>query len=204
AQIDHTNVVRVLDLGERDGMLYLAMALTDGDALSFVERRLQRQKAKLPLPLLLRILADSCAGLHAAHELRDEDGNDLAVIHRDVSPQNILVSMEGVAKVIDFGIAKAKHRIAEETDAGIVKGKRAYMAPEQALGQRIDRRVDVWAIAAIAYRHLKGEAPINAASPREVLATIARGHIDHPLRGTPGVPDAVADVLDRALATEPD
>ncbi len=105
----------------------------------------------IPPGVILRILADTCGGLEAAHELRDKAGKLLGVVHRDVSPQNILVNSKGDAKLIDFGIVKALDRVSAETSSGLLKGKIQYMAPEQAIGKRVDRRSDVWALGAVLY-----------------------------------------------------
>ena len=104
------------------------------------------------------MLADTCAGLHEAHELKDASGRRLEIVHRDVSPHNVLVSTKGVAKLIDFGIAKARSRVGNDTNSGVLKGKIQYMAPEQALGRPVDRRADVWAMGAIIYHMLSGQA----------------------------------------------
>src|SRR6185437_5310470 len=131
----------------------------DGDSLSKLRRACRDHKVVMPIGIMMRILADACSGLHDAHELKGEDGKPLEVVHRDVSPHNILVSTKGVAKVIDFGIAKARDRLAGETNAGVLKGKIQYMAPEQALGRVVDRRADLWAIGVSLYHLITGKPP---------------------------------------------
>ena len=148
SRIEHSNVARILDLGEEHDVLYLVMEYIDGDSLSKLRRACTEGGMLVPPGVVLRMLADACSGLHEAHELKDEDGTLLDIVHRDVSPHNILVTTKGVAKVIDFGIAKARDRLAGDTNAGVLKGKIQYMAPEQALGRKVDRRADVWAIGA--------------------------------------------------------
>src|SRR5581483_1555560 len=111
-----------------EGVLYLVMEWVDGESLSMVRRTAAKRDKTIPLGIALRVMADACAGLHAAHELRDEHGKELGVIHRDVSPQNILIAQNGTVKVIDFGIAKARNRRSANTRTGIVKGKIYYMA----------------------------------------------------------------------------
>ena len=118
AAIEHPNVARTIDGGEKGDLLYIVMEWIDGESLSRLQRAVEKNGAKLPAGLVLRLLADCCAGLHAAHELRDKSGNPLGVVHRDVSPQNVLVSTAGVAKLIDFGVAKARDRASEGTSAG--------------------------------------------------------------------------------------
>jgi serine/threonine-protein kinase len=151
---------------------------------------------------VLRIAVDACSGLHAAHELRDRSGQDLNVVHRDVSPQNILVSEQGVVKVIDFGIAKARDRVSEETSSGSLKGKIHYMAPEQALGKRVDRRADVWAVGAVLYRLLARRPVYDGENQLEILHHLTT---NQPLRPLPDdVPPSVARVVAVALAFDPD
>ncbi len=163
AGIEHPNVAQIFDVGEHGDLLYLVMEWVDGESLS----KLLRAHVRLPPGIAARICADACAGLHAAHELTDKDGRLLNVIHRDVSPQNILISVKGSVKLIDFGIAKPRDRAQRENSN--VKGKILYMAPEQAVGALIDRRADVWAIGAILYHALGGSPAYGADSQ---LATL--------------------------------
>jgi serine/threonine-protein kinase len=154
-RIHHANVVQVLDVGDDPVGLFLVMEYVEGDTLSGLMRRASAGGAPLPPSLGLRILLDALAGLHAAHELKDDAGNVVGLVHRDFSPQNILVGLDGVARLIDFGIAKAATRLGQ-TRTGIVKGKVAYMAPEQTRGQPVDRRCDVWAAGVIAWELFAG------------------------------------------------
>src|ERR1019366_8718221 len=144
ARIEHPHVAQIIDVGEQHDITYLVMEWVDGDSLSRLVRTLKKKDAPLPHHVLLRIVADVCGGLHAAHELKDERGALLGVVHRDVSPQNILVGSRGVAKLIDFGIAKARDRLTGDTNPGLMKGKIHYTAPEQAHGVEVDRRADVF------------------------------------------------------------
>jgi serine/threonine-protein kinase len=198
AGIEHTNVARVLDLGEEHGVLYIAMEFVDGDALSKIQRVLARAGVPLPVGVVLRIVADACAGLHAAHELRSRSGASLGVVHRDVSPQNILVGADGVSKIIDFGVAKARDRVSEETSSGSLKGKIQYMAPEQALGKTVDRRADVWAVGAILYYFFSGRKVYEADSEIATLQLLTSGAPPAPLPTT--VHPAVAEIIRGALA----
>ena len=142
AGINHPNVVGIFELGEVDDVLYLVMEYVTGRSLSTLRNMMLRAGKPIPVGVVMRILADMCAGLHAAHELQ-RDGKPLGVIHRDVSPQNILVSDKGAVKLIDFGVAKANDRLAADTVDGHTKGKLRYMAPEQAMARPLDRRADV-------------------------------------------------------------
>jgi hypothetical protein len=201
ARIEHANVAQVLDLGEEHEVLYLAMELVDGDSLSKLLRVVQRKELTIPIGILLRIMADTCGGLHAAHEVRGKDGDLLNVVHRDVSPQNILVTMNGVAKLIDFGIAKARDRMSEDTNDGVLKGKIHYMAPEQAVGQPVDRRADVFAVGAILYFVLAGTPAFAGENHLATLFRLSAGRPPLPL--PKHVPASVSAAIMRALAHDP-
>jgi serine/threonine-protein kinase len=204
AQIDHENVVRTLEIGEDREILYHAMELVDGESVRKLYRDVRTAGAAFPLGVALRIAADTCAGLHAVHELQDATGSSLEVVHRDVSPQNILLTMRGTVKLIDFGVAKARERRTEETTAGTLKGKIEYMAPEQANGSKVDRRADVYAVGAVLYELLAGEPVRNTEDGRQLLALheLMTGAPYEPLH--PGVPLPIRTIVDRALANDPE
>jgi serine/threonine protein kinase len=184
ARIRHPNVADIDDLGEQAGTLYMVLEWVDGDSLARLHDTALRAREPFPLPILLRLLADTCAGLHAAHELRDETGHLLGVVHRDVSPQNVLVTTGGAVKVIDFGIAKAVDRLSEQTKTGYVKGKVEYVAPEQVMRRRVDRRADVWAIGTILYQYLAGRLPFEAEGELATLRLLTSGRPPRPLPPT--------------------
>ncbi|MBI2391243.1 MAG: serine/threonine protein kinase [Deltaproteobacteria bacterium] len=194
--IDHPNVARILDLGDERGVLFLAMEWIDGDSLTVLHRAAVKRGERVPMAIALRIAADVAAGLQAAHELADRSGALRGVVHRDVSPHNVLLA-KGMAKVIDFGIAKARDRAAAPTATGEIKGKVHYMAPEQALGAEIDRRVDVWAIGAILYELVAGRAPFEGPSQIASL-TLLCGEAAAPPLGA-DVPRPVAELIAHAL-----
>jgi serine/threonine-protein kinase len=202
SRIEHFNVARILDLGEEHDVLYLAMEYVDGDSLSKLRRAWQKKHIPAPTGIILRILADVCSGLHEAHEMRGEDGTLLEIVHRDVSPHNILVSVKGVTKLIDFGIAKARDRLAGETNAGVLKGKIQYMAPEQALGRKVDRRADLWAVGATLYHVLTGKPPFDADNTLGTLHLLTSGRPPLPL--PPSVHPAIANLARKALTTPPE
>src|ERR1700733_9313939 len=202
ARIEHANVAQVLDLGEEHDVLYLAMELVGGDSLSKLLRITQRKDIPIPPGVVLRILADTCGGLHAAHELCGDDGELLNVVHRDISPQNILVTMNGIAKLIDFGIAKARDRVSEDTSEGMLKGKIHYMAPEQALGRPVDRRADVWAVGAILHHLLAGRPAFDGENHLATLHLLTSGRPPMPLPAS--VHPAVSAIVRRALSQDPD
>ena len=200
--IEHPNVAQILDLGEEHDVLYIVMEYVDGDAISKLNRATQKKNVAIPPGILLRVLADAAAGLHAAHELTDKSGNLLNVVHRDVSPQNILISVKGTVKVIDFGIAKARDRAGGDTGSGILKGKIHYMPPEQAAGKKVDRRADIWAMGAMLYHLLSGRAPYEAENSLATLHLLTSGRPPMPLPFS--VPRSIAAIVRRAMAHDPD
>jgi serine/threonine protein kinase len=197
SRIEHANVTQILDVGEQHDVTYLVMEYIDGDALSKLNRAAKKKGGAIPPGVVLRVMADVCGGLHAAHELLGADGQTMGVVHRDVSPQNVLVSTKGVAKLIDFGIAKARDRLAGDTNAETLKGKVQYMAPEQALGRPVDRRADVWAVGAVLYHLLSGKPPFEAENEIQTLFVLSSGRPPPPMRSAH---PAVAAVVRRALS----
>lgn len=200
--IEHVNVAQILDLGEQDGQLYLVMEWVDGDSLQELDRAAEKAGSTLPIPVLIRVVADACAGLQAAHELSDVQGRALNVVHRDVSPQNILISSKGIVKVIDFGVVKARRRATEETSTGTIKGKLQYMAPEQALGHGVDRRADIWSVGATLYRLLARRPVYRGNSPLSTFKRLTSALAPEPLPSH--VPGALASIVHKALAFEPE
>ena len=200
SRIEHANVTQILDVGEQHGITYLVMEYVDGDALSKINRAAKKRDTKIPLGIVLRILADVCGGLHAAHELTDDAGVPLGVVHRDVSPQNILVTTRGVAKLIDFGIAKARNRLAGDTNVDQLKGKVQYMPPEQALGKPVDRRADIWAVGAVLYHLIAGKPPYEGENEIQTIFQLTSGRRPMPL--SPSVPYPVRDVVKRSLSND--
>jgi eukaryotic-like serine/threonine-protein kinase len=202
--IHHPNVVDTLELGEQDGVLFMVLEWVDGEPLSF----LMQEAVKIggiPLPLGVNLIAQACKGLHAAHELCDETGALLGVVHRDISPHNILVTFSGIAKVVDFGIAKATQRASSLTEAGEIKGKLAYMAPEQIRGRAVDRRTDVFALGTLLYVITTGRHPWKRDNPG---ATTERLVSDRPVKPPsalrPDYPAALDAVVRKALEKDPD
>ena len=174
--VHHPNVCEIYELGEEQRTLYLAMEWVSGDSLARVLRASGKTEAIDPR-VIARVIADACAGLHAAHELTDEDGRALGVVHRDLSPHNILLTADGTAKVADFGVAKALGQLHEATSAGQLKGKIAYMAPEQVTGAGIDRRSDVFSLGCVLYEATTGPAsvPRRRRSPGDARGAQGRG-----------------------------
>jgi serine/threonine-protein kinase len=198
--IEHPNVAQILDLGEEGDVLFLAMEWVDGDSLSKLFRAAEKSGQRLPVGIVCRVMADTCAGLHAAHELHDRSGELLNVVHCDVSPQNILVSTKGQVKLIDFGIAKPRDRVAGDANTGLLNGKILYMAPEQALGKPVDRRADVWAIGAVLHHMLAGVPPFEGSNQLATLQLLTEDGDPPPLPAH--VPPRVAEVVRRALVKD--
>jgi serine/threonine-protein kinase len=200
-RIRHRNVVSVLDAGDDPHGIFLVMEYVEGDTLAGLRKR--SAGGPPPTPVAARILVDALAGLHAAHELRGEDGQSLGVVHRDFTPHNILVGTDGVARLTDFGIAKAATRLSH-TRTGNVKGKVAYMAPEQATGAQLDRRCDVWAAGVMAWEMFAGR---HLHAKDEDFATMLRVVTERPPRLStidpsihPDVDDVVASALEMTAA----
>lgn len=202
SRLVHPNVARILDVGEWKGLLYFVMEWVDGDSVRALLKVVSDGGAAFPAAVALRITSDVCAGLHAAHEARHDDGTPLGVVHRDISPQNVLVTQGGVTKIIDFGIAMARGRAASETATGEIKGKARYMAPEQAMGCTVDRRADVWAATAVLYEMLTGRPLTEARTPYEAVKEMMEGYRRKPL--PPTLPPEVAALVNRGLAPDLD
>jgi serine/threonine protein kinase len=197
SRISHTNVVEVLDLGEAEGgTLFQAMALVEGDSLARLERTARERATTVEPCVVARITSDVLRGLHAAHELRSEEGQLVEFVHRDVSPQNILVGLDGVAKITDFGVAKAAGANATTSRSG-PKGKVAYMAPEQFLGEHVDRRCDVFAVGVVLWELLTA-----LRMPTDPASIAAGTAIPHPCEVVADAHRPLADVAMRALAHE--
>ncbi len=206
SRIRHANVVEVLDLGEAASVVFQAMPLLEGDSLSGLQRRWHNhgRKGGLSQGILLRVLCDALAGLHAAHELADDDGHPLHVIHRDVSPQNILVGLDGVARIADFGVAKALGRLAEETEAGQIKGKFGYLAPELAERKPADRRSDLFSAGVVLWEALTCSRLFKGRDAIETLDRVKNLVVPDPRTLNADVSPAVAVATMRALARNPE
>jgi serine/threonine-protein kinase len=203
ARIRHPNVVGTIDIQQDEQGLFLVMDYVDGPSLQKVLRAVfKKHGGPPPLDVALRIFADALAGLHAAHELRGGDGEPLHLVHRDVSPQNILISVDGIAQITDFGVARAESRL-QTTRAGVVKGKVCYMAPEQIRSEPIDRRTDIYAAGALLWELLTGQRLIRGDNDGAMMEQILRGHLPTPHEVTPTVPEALSAVAMRALAASP-
>jgi serine/threonine-protein kinase len=196
AQLSHPNVVHIYDFGKVDEHYFIAMEYVDGVHAGDLIRRAESER--LPDVLVARIGADACAGLHYAHELRESEGRALQVVHRDVSPPNLLASYDGAVKLVDFGIAKAVSSI-DETRPGVVKGKFAYMSPEQTIGQKLDGRSDVFSLAVVLWELLVGRVMVPRQDPVEGMRMIRDGRVPPIIDERPDLPPPLGAALDRAL-----
>ncbi|WP_437307143.1 serine/threonine-protein kinase [Sorangium sp. So ce388] len=204
SQIRHPNAVEILDLGEQDGVLFLAMEWINGVPLSQVMKVSKRWEG-VPIPIAVRIVVQACAGLHAAHELKDNSGRLVGLVHRDISPQNILVTYDGTTKVVDFGVAKATAFNDSTTRAGQLKGKVSYTAPEAVRGDAIDRRVDVFAMGIVLYVLTTGQHPFRRENEGATLFAISSPDpVVAPRTFQPDYPPLLEAVLMRALEKERD
>jgi serine/threonine protein kinase len=201
SRLHHPNICEVYDLEAADGTYFLAMEFLLGETLMSVFRRTARRASsdlEGHAALAVRLIADACAGLHAAHELRGPDGGVLNVVHRDVSPENVFVTYSGVTKVMDFGLASAAHQT-HCTRTGIIKGKFGYVAPEQLSGLKADRRADVWSLGVVAWELLTGRRLFQRDSDPETLAAVATSSIIAPSTMRPGLPKRIDEPVLRAL-----
>ncbi len=198
ARIHHTNVVSTLDVVTADGELFLVMEYVQGESLAGLLERSAARREPPPPEIIGTIVAGVLHGLHAAHEAKDENGNPLAIVHRDVSPQNIMVGADGVARVFDFGIAKAAVRI-QATQEGQLKGKLCYMAPEQLNGGEVGRRTDIYAASVVLWEALTGERLFDAENEGLIVDKIRLGFVPPPSTLVPGLPTALDDVVLRGL-----
>jgi eukaryotic-like serine/threonine-protein kinase len=202
SQVRHPHVIEIMDLGEVDRILYLVMEWVDGEPLNII-MKYAATRGGIPLAIAVSIAAQACRGLHAAHELRDENGTLVGLVHRDVSPQNVLLTYEGVVKVVDFGVAKATGRASNETEAGQLKGKIAYMSPEQLRGERIDRRTDVFAMGILLYMMTTGTHPFRGDDQAQTIRRISSDElVTAPSSIVPGYPAGLEAVVMQSLAKD--
>lgn len=200
SSIRHPNVCETLELGRDGDTLFMVLEWIAGESLSGL---LQQNGALRPLPdpISVRIVAEGCAGLHAAHEAVGVDGEPLGIVHRDVSPPNILVSTTGHVKVSDFGIAKARYQLHSRTRTGEIKGKFAYIPPEQILGRGVDRRADVYAMGCVLYIATLGLRPFGGGAT--ALGKIVQGRYLKPSEIRSNYPAELEAIVVKALASDP-
>ncbi|NIQ38990.1 MAG: protein kinase [Proteobacteria bacterium] len=201
AQLTHENIVQIFDFGKFEETYYLAMEYVWGKSLKAMQAKIEGQI--VPVNLALYIIGRASMGLDYAHRKKGTGNETLNIIHRDISPQNILVSYEGEVKLVDFGIAKATFQ-SSETKSGVFKGKIPYMSPEQVLGTPIDQRSDLFSLGIVMYELLTGQRVFQGASEFEIIEKVKACEIDRPSQQVPSIPDRVDTILSKTLERDPD
>ncbi|MCE9578250.1 MAG: protein kinase, partial [Deltaproteobacteria bacterium] len=204
ATLHHQHVAQVYEVGVADdGTYFLAMEYVHGETLRSVLGRAKKTGVRVPLDFALTAVCAAASGLHHAHDRRGTDGQPLSIVHRDVSPSNVIAGYDGSVKLIDFGIAKAAAR-STVTQTGYVKGKAGYMSPEQALGYPVDRRTDVFALGIVLYELTTQKRAFRAATEHESVQRMVRGQVTAPSKIVPGFPPELEDIILTALEVDPD
>ncbi|MFL5343553.1 MAG: protein kinase domain-containing protein [Hyalangium sp.] len=202
ANLNHPNVIHIFEVDEIDGAPYMAMEYVRGPTMAAMMRAAYRQK-KVHLGHIAKVLADVCAGLYYVHNAKDQNGVPLQIIHRDISPQNILISVEGVPKLLDFGVAKAVGRLAQ-TEAGMFKGKLRYMAPDHVRGVPVDHRADIYSVGVCLYEAMTGRQRFpSSLNEAAVMATIMDGKVAPPSQVVENFPQELESIIMWALEPEP-
>jgi serine/threonine-protein kinase len=202
ARVSHPNIVQTFEVVHENSRAFMVMEFLDGPSLSRVRRAAAKRNEPVPLAIELKVLIDSLLGLHYAHELRGYDGKALGVVHRDYTPQNVIITYNGDVKIVDFGIAKALDQ-QTQTSAGMFKGKLTYVPPEQLLGQPVDRRADVFAAGVMLYEAVTGQSPWKGLTNAAVSHALASGRIPR-LMDSGDAPPELAAICDQAMAVDPD
>lgn len=199
ARIRHPNVVQVLDVVARDGELFVIMEYVEGEPLSRLARA---ASGPIPLPIVSSIIVQALLGLHAAHDATSDGGVPLEIVHRDVSPQNILVGVDGISHILDFGVAKASSRV-HTTENGQIKGKLSYMAPEQLQNLEVDRRCDIFATGVVLWELICGKRLFARNDPGATVAAVLSGQVPPPRQLRPDVSAELEAVVMKSLAPNP-
>jgi serine/threonine protein kinase len=203
SRIQHPNVISTVDVATTEGEVFLVMEYVAGESLAKLVRSALKKGERLPVDVAASILAGMLHGLHATHEAKNEQLEPMLIVHRDVSPQNVLVGLDGIARIFDFGVAKAAAMRSQATTDGQMKGKLSYMSPEQLNSREVDRRTDVFAAGIVAWESLTGRRLFAGSDPGEVLAKVLTLDIQAPAQVAPSVPQNVSDTVMRALERSP-
>lgn len=202
SKVQHPNIIGLLELGELDGSIFYSMELVPGQNLADVLRHLTVRGERMPLAVVLDIVAPILDALEYAHGFADERGEPLRLVHRDVSPHNILIGFDGAVKLLDFGVTKAEGQL-HKTQPGMVKGKLGYMAPEQIRSDPVDGRTDLFALGVVMFEAALFRHPFYGKTDPEVITSIMRNEPPHPRSIDPSFPEMLSEVLMKALAKEP-
>ncbi|MGQ0505441.1 MAG: serine/threonine protein kinase, partial [Myxococcaceae bacterium] len=203
ARLNHPNIVQIFNLGAQDDSYFLAMEYIHGEDVRRISKTADQKGRALPHALVARIIAEACAGLDYAHKKADAQGRPLNIVHRDVSPQNILVSFDGKVKVVDFGIAKAADQ-ATVTRSGVLKGKYSYMSPEQAAGRKLDRRSDIFALGVVLWELLTKERLFKRANEIQTLTAVGECKVSPPSVLAKSIPPELDAIVLTALSKTPE
>jgi serine/threonine protein kinase len=203
ARLSHPNIIQIHELGFIEGCYYICMEYLAGEDFSTTLRQAGRKRQYTPLPVVMRVLADAARGLHFAHDFTNESGQPLHIVHRDISPSNLYVTYQGQVKVLDFGIAKASSRLVQ-TRTGVVKGKYIYMAPEQARGEEVDRRADIFSLGVSLYESITNVRPFARENDLAVLNALLTGDFMPPTRLRPDIPKGLEAVVLKAMSLSPE
>jgi serine/threonine protein kinase len=202
AQLSHANIVQVIELGKHEESYFIAMEYISGRDVRQLNERFRKIGRPMPIPQACFILSRVCEALDYAHKRRDGHGVPLGIVHRDISPQNVLVSFDGNVKLIDFGIAKAESRFSK-TQAGILKGKFSYMSPEQVKGHAVDHRSDIFAAGVLLWEMLCGQKLFTGDSDIAVLEKVRAAEVPPPRGLNPSIPEGLEEVVLRSVAGDP-
>ncbi len=203
ARLSHANIVSVFDIGSSDNSYFIVMEFVDGTNLKKIMETLRLKRQSFPLKDVIYIAMEACRGLSYAHELRDDEGNPLDLVHRDVSPPNILISRRGEVKVTDFGLAKARTQL-ERTDPGVVKGKFSYLSPEAATGQDVTERADIFALGVCVWEMLGGRRLFLGGTDYETVQAVSNAEVPSLIGDHPEVDAEFERLLAKSLAREPE
>ena len=203
ARLSHPNIIQIHELGFIEGCYYICMEYLAGEDFSTTLRQAGKKRQYTPIPIVMRVLADAARGLHYAHDFTNESGQPLHVVHRDISPSNLYVTYQGQVKVLDFGIAKASSRLVQ-TRTGVVKGKYIYMAPEQARGEEVDRRADIFSLGVSLYESITNVRPFARENDLAVLNALLQGDFMPPTKLRPDIPKELEAVVLKAMALRPE
>jgi len=198
ADLNHSNIVQIFDLGRIGKSYFIAMEYINGHDMRAIVPQAEKMGIPFPLEYSLKIAREACEGLYYAHRRADEQGNPLNIVHRDVTPENIMVSFDGEVKILDFGIAKAENLVSE-TRAGEIKGKLGYLSPEQIKGKPVDQRSDLFSLGVVLYEWISGHKLFSGRSDIHVLKSVIEGKIYPPTYFREDVPEAVEKILMQAL-----
>ncbi len=198
AQLNHPNIVQIYDLGRVNDSYFIAMEYISGRDMSRIIPKAEKAGISFPMIYAMRIASNVCEGLYFAHTKGDAYGNPLNIVHRDITPENILVSFSGTVKIVDFGIAKANTQL-EQTRAGEIKGKLSYMSPEQCMGHQLDARSDIFSFGSVIYEWVTGYKLFTGENEMAILKSIIDGKIYPPSYFKEDVPEAVERILMKAL-----